>query len=146
MAFVKDTLGKRALGAQYQLTASGYVDAATFAANDAADDIAAIEVPAGAVITRVSLTLETAFDVATTLTTTIVTADDGTDVLELDTNFDADSATARLREDFAVATEVESTVPWVVAVAIANITSLTAGRVRVDVDYTVSGRSNENDG
>jgi len=148
MAFVKDIYADRSLGGQYMLVASGYLDYATIAANTAANDIVVVEVPAGAIIQKVTLTLETAFNgTAPALTTTIVTDDgDGTatNIEELDTNFDLDSATVLLNEALTVTSNQEA-VPMYVCGA-CNVVDSTAGRVRMDVEYYVAGRSNENMG
>lgn len=148
MAFALDVLGKRALGAQYKLVSSGYLDYATVAANTAADDIAVVEIPANAIITLVTLTLETAFNGTTPALTTTIVSDDGdgtaTDIETLDADFDLDSATALLNEALAV-TSKQNTVPVYVTGAV-NVIDSTAGRVRMDVEYYVVGRSNENEG
>ena len=148
MAFVKDVLGKRALGGQYKLVGSGYLDFATVAANTAADDIVVVPVPANAIITSVVLTLETAFDGTTPALTTSIVTDDGdctsTDVEVLDADFDLDSATVLLNETLAV-TSAQTAVPVYVTGAVSSAAS-TVGRVRMDVVYYVVGRSNENEG
>ena len=142
MAFVENTLGKRARGAQYKLVASGVVTQADLGA--ASDDVALFELPAGAVITDCHLHVTTLFD-GTSPTLTVEALNlDGTDLTAAVVLDSAQAATSTGRFSTAI-TAAQIPVPCVVTIK-NDVADSTVGAARVDVEYYIEGRSNENDG
>ena len=144
MSFVTNPLGKRSLGNQYKLVASGRVTAAELGA--ASDDVALFPLPGNIVITDVHTVVETAFDGTTpTVTVECLNPDDGSDLspaVVLDSAVDVDGTPARTS---AAITADQIDVPSVVTVK-NNAADSTVGQLRIEVEYYVVGRSNENEG
>lgn len=142
MALVTNPLGKRARGAQYKLVASGVVSQADLGA--ASDDVALFELPAGAVITDCHLHVTTPFD-GTTPTLTVEALNlDGTD-LTTPVVLDSAQSSATAGRFSSAITAAQIPVPSVVTIK-NDVADSTEGEARVDVEYYIEGRSNENDG
>jgi hypothetical protein len=144
MAFVTNPLGKRSNGSQYKLVASGVVTAAELGA--ASDDVAIFPLPGGIVVTDIHTITETAFDGTTpTVTVEALNPETGADLspaVVLDSAVSVATGGARTS---AALTNAQIDVPSVVTVK-NNAADSTVGQVRVEVEYYVVGRSNENEG
>ena len=142
MSLVANPLGKRSNGAQYKLVASGSVSQADLGA--ASDDVAVLELPGNAVITDCHLHVTTLFD-GTLPTLTVEALNlDGTDLAAAVVLDSAQASTAVGRFSTAIAAD-EIPVPSVVTVK-NDVADSTVGEARVDIEYYIAGRSNENDG
>lgn len=143
MALTRDSLGKYSDGAQYKLVATGSRTYDVMAV--AGDQYVVGSLPEGAVVTAAYINVDEVYDAALEkIDVDLVKESDGSGAIVVHADVDA-LVLGRTEATGAAVTQEPLTEPYLVVVGV-DVGGNTSGKVTVDIEYYVRGRSNENSG